>query len=122
MFSSISDDVEISFVTSLLALVGTVIGAWLSYLAQKRATQARDHAFKASTEVTNNHDVNLRDDLDRHFDGIDKRFDAADKRLDGIESDIRGIRRDVGRAQDERRDLSIRIHDLEVPPVAPADA
>jgi uncharacterized membrane protein YhiD involved in acid resistance len=123
MFESISDTVEIALVTSVLALVGTLVTAWFSYLAQKRAKQASDHAEQAKTEVTNRHPKNIRDDLDDQFqqvkETINYRMDQGDKRMDGIESDIRGIRRDVGRASDERRDLANRIHDLEVGPPIP---
>ncbi len=109
-----SSEVFIAAITSVASLVGVVVTAWLAYRAKSVAEQARDKAGIAADGISNNHDSNIRDDIDSRFNQLDDSVGKIDERMDrhdealravgdavtGVQTDIRGIRRDVGRATD----------------------
>jgi hypothetical protein len=57
----------------------------------------REKVSQIHEQVNNNHDKNLRDELDERFDRLEQRFDAGDRRMDRISKDI-GAARTTSRA------------------------
>jgi hypothetical protein len=81
-------------VVTTIITFGTIISAFLGYLGVV-ATGARRHAKAARFEVQNSHDTNLRDDLDKKFEGLAGLVESLARDVGGIKADIRGIRTDA---------------------------
>jgi len=123
----LTENIEITIITAIMSLISAIITGTFAFLAQKRAGEARDHAARASLEVTNYHPTNLRDDLDYHFNDLDHRFDSSDAhlaeylktadrtahRFEELESDMRSIRLEIGHVIDMATAATERISNLE---------
>lgn len=105
---TLTEGMTIELIVGVFALgVATVTGVF-SFLGQRAARRARD-------EITNNHPVNIRDDLtasfdkvfawmeasDRHTESVDRRIEAGAQRMDQFAESMNILRSYLGRT-DER--------------------
>lgn|GEM_PF-4598041 len=107
---NISDEIEATLIATVGSVIGAVVTAIFSYLANRRAKEARD-------QITNGHPRNVRDDLDQQFSFMNQHMDEQRDllttvlhRLDGIDVDMRIIRHDTAITTE---DLHERIKRLE---------
>ena len=94
-------------ILGLLTLLGLIVTAGFGFLSV-RATQTRNHArtaatesFKARDQLENNHDSNLRDDLDEKFTMLGDTLTAFGRDLGGMKADIRALHRDNATARED---------------------
>ena len=86
-------------IVAMLGTFGLIFTALLSFIGVV-VTVTRKHAKAARYEVQNNHDTNLRDDLDEKFQSFTALLKTQGADLGGMKSDIRAIHRENAAARD----------------------
>ena len=86
-------------IIALIGVMGTIAIAGFGFLGvranqtRKHASEAASDAFRARDQLENNHDTNIRDDLDEKFSKFGAILEAFGRDMGGVKDDIRALHR-----------------------------
>jgi len=89
---TITENAEIALITGIVTIIATLISAIFAFMAQAQAKEACHHSARATHEITNSHDTNIRDDIDtvsRKLDTVAGQVKATTRRVDKLSGELR---------------------------------
>lgn len=89
-------------VIALLALFGTILTV-LSNRTRQHARAASNNSAQTRDQVTNDHEINLRDDLDAKFRSLNNRLDRQGRQINRLFRNDRELAEEIEQTRDPRR-------------------
>jgi len=99
---TITENAEIALITGAVTIIATLISAVFAFMAQARAKEACDHSARATYEMTNSHNTNIRDDIDAISHKLDDMAGQVESNTHRLNSLSGELRRTESRLDDSR--------------------